>query len=246
MDWRITDARACPEGLLDNFHTEKLWRLPDSQWCYQPPERCPELAPLPSATCGGFTFAVLSTPAKTNAQMLEVWRRLLDRTPGSRLLIVTSTVNSIPAVYREQFAAHGISPERLELMPSRSFEDYLALHGTVDVMLDTFPYTGGTTTCHALWMGVPVVSLVGDTATSRGGASILHAVGLPELVAQTPDQYIGIAADLAADRERLASLRAGMRERMRASPLMDAERFTRNLENAYRTMWRTWCQTQAS
>ena len=120
------------------------------------------------------------------------------------------------------------------------------MHGQADVMLDTFPFTGGTTTCHALWMGVPVISLVGNTATSRGGASLLHAVGLSELVAQSPDQYIDIACGLAQDAARLASLRAGMRERMRASALMDAQRFTRNLESAYRQMWQTWCAGESN
>jgi len=112
-------------------------------------------------------------------------------------------------------------------------------------MLDTFPFTGGTTTCHALWMGVPVVSLVGDTATSRGGASLLYAVGLGELVAQTPDQYVDIASGLAQDAARLTALRVGLRERMRASALMDARRFTHHLESAYRSMWRSWCEAQA-
>ena len=116
----------------------------------------------------------------------------------------------------------------------------------LDIILDTFPYTGGTTTCHALWMGVPVVSLTGNTATSRGGASLLHAAGLDELVADTPDEYLELAAALAHDRPRLAALRAGMRDRMMASPLMDAERFTRNLEEAYRAMWVSWCGRQRS
>ena len=111
-------------------------------------------------------------------------------------------------------------------------------------MLDTFPHTGGTTTCDALWMGAPVVTLAGETATSRGGASLLHAVGLDELVAHTPEEYLDIATTLARDPHRLAALRAGMRKRMAASPLLDEVQFTRNLESAYRTMWRTWCTNQ--
>ena len=246
MDWRITDTRASPEGPLDNFHSEKLLRLPESQWCYQPPEHCPNTAPPPSASAGFFTFAAFSTPAKINPEIIDLWRRLLERVPGSRLLIAASGLSSIPAEYRERFTRHGIDQQRLDLISSKPLGDYLALHSLVDVILDTFPYTGGTTTCHALWMGVPVVSLVGDTATSRGGASLLCAVDLAELVAVTPDQYLDIAASLARDPQRLATLRAGLRERVRSSALTNAGRFTRHLEKAYRTIWRSWCESQRS
>jgi predicted O-linked N-acetylglucosamine transferase (SPINDLY family) len=122
--------------------------------------------------------------------------------------------------------------------------EHLELHNAADLILDTLPYAGGTSTCTALWMGVPVVSIVGDTATSRAGASLLHAVGLDELVAESPDQYLEIAAALAADPARLGKLHSGMRKRMAASPLMNEESFTRNLEKAYRAMWRVWCKNQ--
>src|SRR5262249_43002692 len=136
----------------------------------------------------------------------------------------------------------GIPRDRVDFVPAKSTSDYFALRHQVDIVLDTFPCTGGTTTCDSLWMGVPVVTLVGDTAYSRGGVSLLHAVGLDDLVAQDPDEYLATAAGLAGDTKRLTELRASLRERMRASPLMDAERFTRNLEAAYRQMWRTWCE----
>jgi protein O-GlcNAc transferase len=241
MDWRITDPQACPQGALDGLHTERLLRLPDSQWCYQAPDPCPDTLPRSGTSAGMVTFGVFSVPAKINDQLIELWSRLLARLPRSRLFIGSGGLSSIPAQFRARLARADIDERRLEIFPSRPFGDYLALHNSVDVMLDTFPYTGGTTTCHALWMGVPVVSLVGNTATSRGGASLLHAVGLPELVAETPDQYLDIAAGLAEHPRRLASLRAGMRERMRSSPLMDAVRFTRHLEQACRKMWQTWC-----
>jgi predicted O-linked N-acetylglucosamine transferase (SPINDLY family) len=246
MDWRIADARAAPEGLFDSLHSEKLLRLPYSQWCYEPPARCPAVVPPPSTRAEGCTFGAFSIPAKINARVIEVWSRLLRSVPRSRLLVVTNNLTSIPADYLERFTRQGIDPKRLDLVPSKAFDDYLALHGSVDIVLDTFPYTGGTTTCHALWMGVPVVSLVGDSATSRGGASLLCAVGLPELVAETPDQYLDVAAALVRDPQRLASLRATLRERMRSSALTDAVRFTRDLENAYRTMWRSWCARRLS
>lgn len=241
MDYRITDRYATPEGPLDACHSERLIRLPDSQWCFQPAEESPAVAPPPSLKSGQATFAVFSNPAKIGAEVIELWSRLLARVAGARLLVIANGLASIPEDFVARFVRHGIARERLRVLGSRPFREYLAMHGQVDLMLDTFPFTGGTTTCHALWMGVPVVSLVGDTATSRGGASLLHAVGLGELAAQTPGQYVDIASGLAQDAARLAAMRAGLRERMRASALMDAQRFTRNLESAYRLMWRSWC-----
>lgn len=246
MDYRITDRQACPEGQLDACHSERLVRLPDSQWCFQPAAESPEVAPPPSLKTGQVTFAVFSNPAKIGADVIEIWSRLLARVAGSKLLVIANGLASVPEDFVTRFVHHGIAKERLRVLGSRPFREYLALHGQADVMLDTFPFTGGTTTCHALWMGVPVVSLVGATATSRGGASLLHAVGLGELVAQTPDQYLEIASGLAGDPARLAALRAGLRERMRASALMDAQRFTRELESAYRLMWRSWCAAQSN
>jgi len=241
VDYRVTDSRASPEGLFDAFHTERLVRLPDSQWCYEAPAECPDVSNPPSSRAGFVTFASFSNLAKIGLPVIELWSRLLARVPDSRLLIVRRGVTSIRKEFLARFTRYGVDPRRLDLQDSVPFRDYLALHGLADVVLDTFPYAGGTTTCHALWMGVPVVSLVGSTATSRGGASLLHAIGLDELVANTPDEYLEIAATLAGDPRRLAELRTGMRGRMAGSPLMDAERFTRNLEGAYRSMWRSWC-----
>jgi protein O-GlcNAc transferase len=162
--------------------------------------------------------------------------------PGARLLIVARGLESIREEYLARFAGRGIAPERIELLGGQSFGDYLALHNSVDLMLDTFPYAGGTTTTHALWMGVPIVSLAGDTSPSRSGASLLGVIGLRELVADTPEQYLDIASEVAGDLPRLSALRSGMRKRMTESALMDPLRFTRNLEQAYRSMWRRWCE----
>jgi protein O-GlcNAc transferase len=237
MDWRVTDAHACPPGNLDRLHTEALLRLPDSQWCYQPPAQAPDVAPPPILASGTCTFAAFSTAAKINHQVINLWERVLDEVPGSRLLIALSGVASVPSEFRRRCARIAAA----KILPARGFDDYLALHARADVMLDTFPYTGGTTSCHALWMGVPMVSLLGDTATSRGGASLLHALDLAELLAPTPADYVAIAARLAGDPDGLRSLRLTLRERMRSSPITDAPRFTRHLENAYRSMWRRWC-----
>ena len=142
---------------------------------------------------------------------------------------------------RDLLQNQGIDPNRLEFAGKVSLTEYLASHRQIDIGLDPFPCNGGTTTCDALWMGVPVVTLVGRTAVGRGGVSVLRNIGLPELVAETPEQYIQIATGLANDLPRLAELRRTLRTRMQASPLMDAPRFARNVEAAYRQMWRNWC-----
>jgi predicted O-linked N-acetylglucosamine transferase (SPINDLY family) len=244
MDYRISDARAAPAGMLDACHSEKLERLPDTQWCYQAPSQAPEVSALPGLKNAYLSFGAFQTLAKINRPVIELWSRVLQRLPQARLLVVASGLKSIAGEFEREFARHGIAPGRVELMGAVAFAEYLALHDRVDVMLDTFPYAGGTTTCHALWMGVPVISLPGPTATSRGGASLLAAVGLEEFIAQDAEHYIAIASRLAADMPQLACVRAGLRQRMLASPLCDARRFTRKLEAAYRSMWRIWCAKQ--
>jgi len=243
IDYRITDPHASPEGLLDAFHSEQLLRLPDCQWCYQPPPDCPEVSDSPAARNGFVTFGSFSSLAKIGPKVIELWCRLLELIPSARLLIVGRGLGAIHEEYLSRFRSRGIAPGRIDLRDFQSFRNYLALHGSVDVTLDTFPYAGGTTTCHSLWMGVPVVSLAGDSAPSRGGVSLLKTVGLDELVADTSQRYLDIACDLASDTGKLAALRTSMRARMSASPLMDASRFTHELEQAYRSMWRRWCET---
>ncbi|MGH8764737.1 MAG: tetratricopeptide repeat protein, partial [Burkholderiales bacterium] len=201
----------------------------------------PDVGPTPCLAAGHVTFASFSIPAKLDAAAVGLWGRLLERVPGSMLLVVTNGLADVPEELTARLVQQGIAPGRLRVSGSKPFREYLASHGEVDIVLDTFPFTGGTTSCHALWMGVPVVSLAGETATSRGGASLLHAIGLGELVAHSEETFLDIASALALDTARLATMRAGMRERMRGSPLMDAPRFARNLEAAYRDMWRTWC-----
>jgi len=245
IGYRITDERASPAGLFDALHSERLVRLPDCQWCYQPPADCPPVAPPPAGPTGPVTLGAFSTLAKIGPRVIALWSRLLDRLADAKLLVVGLGLESMGEEFRAHFAAQGVPPERIELRGFQSFRDYLALHGAVDLMLDTFPYTGGTTTCHALWMGVPVVTLTGESTPSRGGASLLGTIGLDELIADTPDEYLDRACSLARDRRKLSTLRASMRERMSASPLMDAAGFTRHLEHAYRSMWRQWCSASA-
>ena len=248
IDYRITDAKASPVGAFDALHSERLVRLPHSQWCYQPPSDCPGVAPSPAARSGGApTLGAFCSLAKIGPRAVDLWCRLLERLAEARLLIAGLGLESmqLQREYRTRFAAAGVAPERIELRGFQSFQDYLALHGAVDLVLDTFPYTGGTTTCHALWMGVPVVSLTGNSTASRGGASLLGTIGLENLVADNADAYLDKVCALSDDNARLSALRAGMRDRMSGSPLMDVERFTRDLEGAYRAMWRKWCSAGA-
>jgi predicted O-linked N-acetylglucosamine transferase (SPINDLY family) len=180
--------------------------------------------------------------------MLEIWGRLLRQVPGSGLLLKSAlfTTASGQERVRRSFAAQDIDASRLNLCgPQPDHASHLALHGRIDIALDTFPYHGTATTCDALWMGVPVITLAGQTHASRVGRSLLSNIGLPQLVAFTPDQYVQIATDLAKDPAGIDSLRRSMRARMLASPLMDAPGFARNVEAAYRQMWRKWCATAA-
>jgi len=242
IDYRITDHCTGPEGLLGALHCERLVRMPDCQWCYQPPLGCPEVTSPPSTHGSPLTFGAFHSLPKIGPQVIALWCRLLEHCPDARLLIAGLGLGSMRDEYLSRFSVRGIAPERIDLRDFQSFQDYLGMHAEADVMLDTFPYAGGTTTCHALWMGVPVVSLVGDSVPSRSGASLLRTIGLEELVADTPQQYIDTACNLGSDPGRLSALRLGMRKRMTESALTDVVRFTRNLEDAYRSMWRRWCQ----
>lgn len=245
IGYRISDGRATPQG-FDALHTERVVRLPDSQWCYRPPADCPDVAVPPSVReSKPVTLGAFCNLAKIGPRVIATWGKLLERLSGGRLLVVGLGLDSMREEYLSQFAAAGVAPHRIELRGFQSFRDYLAMHRDVDLMLDTFPYTGGTTTCHALWMGVPVVTLAGDSYPSRGGASVLGTLGLGELVAETPEEYVDKVCTLATEPARLSQLRSGMRARMSSSALMDAARFTRGLEHAYRSMWRDWCQNPA-
>jgi protein O-GlcNAc transferase len=247
VDWRLTDALADPPGETERFHVEKLLRLPRGFLCYRPPEEAPEVAELPLARSGRLTFGCFNHLPKLTDEMLALWARLLAALPGARLMLKSFGLSAAGARrdLLARLARQGIGAERVELRaPQPTLAAHLACYGEVDIALDVFPYNGATTTCEALWMGVPVVSLAGATHVARVGASILTHAGLAELVAESPEQYVEIALALARDRERLAGLRAGLRERLRASALLDAAGFARQLEDAYRGMWRAWCTSR--
>jgi predicted O-linked N-acetylglucosamine transferase (SPINDLY family) len=180
--------------------------------------------------------------------VIALWSRVLGAVPGSRLVLKWKSLADAAecARLRQAFAAHGIDPARLDLRGRSPHAEMLAEYGDVDIALDPFPFCGGLTSCEALWMGVPIVTLPGSRAVSRQTLGFLSPIGLAELSAETAERYVTIAAGLAGDRDRLAALRAGLRERMAASPLCDGAAFARGLEAAFRAMWRTWCQNNRS
>ena len=248
MDYRITDAWADPPGQTEALHTEKLIRLDHGFLCYTPPEAAPEVDPSPHRKTGAVTFGSFNNMAKFNAGVASLWASVLKAVPGSRLIMKFKTLSD-PEVRQtviDAFAANGVSSDRLSLhgfLPS--FADHFALYNRIDIGLDTTPYNGTTTTCEALWMGVPVLALAGRTHVARVGVSILTGLGLSELVAQSREDYVQMAAALARDCRRLDALRKGLRPRMQASPLMDGPGFARRVESAYRAMWRRWCTSRA-
>ena len=240
MDYRLTDPYLDPPNQTGEFYSEQSIWLPETYWCYRPMLTAPDVNALPALRNGYFTFGCLNNFGKVTVPTLEAWCRLLKTMPQSRLLL-HAKIGSHRDRVRDFFSEQGISPERLlfaEMVPT---SEYFQLYGKVDVALDPFPYNGGTTTFDAMWMGVPVVSLAGQTSVGRAGLSILSNVGLEALVARDVDEYVLIARDLANDLPRLAQLRECLRQRMEVSPLMDSPRFARNIEAAYRRMWQQWC-----
>jgi predicted O-linked N-acetylglucosamine transferase (SPINDLY family) len=210
-------------------------RLPVSYWCYQPSGPAPDIGPAPLRKNGFVTFGCLNNFAKVSAETIRLWGCVLEASPNSRLLVHCQEGSHRPRVL-ERFEAAGVKPDRLDLVGFQSRDAYMETYHRIDVALDPFPYGGGITTCDGLWMGVPAVTLSGRTAVGRGGRSILSNVGLPELIAHTEDEYVNIASQA----PRWTELRSGMRKRMETSPLMDAVRFARDVEEAYRQIWIDW------
>jgi predicted O-linked N-acetylglucosamine transferase (SPINDLY family) len=241
IDYRLSDPYLDPPDMDESVYSERTIRLPDSFWCYDPLEnRGIPVNSLPALETGVFTFGCLNKFFKLNEVVLALWARVMRQVENSRLLLLAP-----PGSHRQRtldrFSQEGIASARIEFAPRQSREEYLRLYHRIDLGLDSFPYNGHTTSLDAFWMGVPVVTLVGQTVVGRAGLSQLTNLGLPELIARTPDQYVQIVAELAGDLPRLAELRRTLRARMEASALMDGPRFARNVEAAYRQMWRIWC-----
>jgi predicted O-linked N-acetylglucosamine transferase (SPINDLY family) len=237
IDYRLTDALADPRGLADALHTETLWRLPHTAWCYRPYDEAPPARRAPATDGEPTTYVSLNNPGKVNDAMLELWARILSEVAGSRLVVHVASQPSRVSGVERFFASRGIASERLLLVGRQSIGDYLRTYTRCDVALDTWPCAGGTTTCDALWMGVPVVTLAGTGSYSRTGASLLPIVGLGDLVADSPDAYVDAAVRLARDRPRLATLRQSLRNTMRSSCLTDGAAFARDVEDAFLSMW---------
>jgi protein O-GlcNAc transferase len=239
MDYRVSDPYLDPPGGDEAVYSEKTLRLPRTYWCYQAPPYGAELTPLPAASKGYITFASLNTFSKVTPTTLDAWATIISNVPGSHLLIHTGE-----GAHRQQilgrFTSAGIDASRVEFVGRVPIDVYMQNYKSVDIALDPFPYVGGTTTCDALWMGVPVITLRGETAVARGGVSLLSNVGLPELIAGDVTDYIRIATSLAGNRSQLAQLRSTLRNQLIASPVMNAAQFARDFEALLRDAWKRW------
>jgi predicted O-linked N-acetylglucosamine transferase (SPINDLY family) len=240
-----TGLRTPDSGLISR-DTEELLRLPGGMCCFAKLPDEPSVTPLPALRRGYLTFGSLHNLFKINKEVLDVWSELLKNLPAARLLIFRDSLTG-RAQQRlvQEFAERGIGGERLDLRHSPSTDRYLEVYNEIDVSLDTFPVTGGVTTCESLWMGVPVISLCGLTPLARNSAALLHRVGLTDWIVHSTKEYLSLAAKLPQELDRLAVLRAELRASV-VKALCDAEGFTRVLEDAYRTIWRRWCHQEAS
>jgi len=243
IDYRLTDELADrPES--QKYYTERLVFLPHGFLCYKAPGFAPPVAPLPAIETGYFTFGSFNNNCKIQAGILELWARILKSRDKSRMLLKFGGGDDegVREHYYREFERLGIARERIEICGRKSNVEHLAMYGRVDMALDTYPYNGTTTTCEAMWMGVPTLSLVGDAHSSRVGLSLLSRVGLGDFAAATPDEYVGKAVAFSYELDNMAKIRAALRPMMFNSPLCDAKRFTGDLEAAYREMWRRWCR----
>lgn len=246
IDYKIVDNYTDPPEMTDRFYTEKLLRLPESFLCYLPDQDSPDVVKLPALTSGHITFGSFNNFVKVVPEVMMLWSRILKNVRNSQLIMKSPGFSdkAICSYIKSFFKDEGIETERIKLhQPLPSIKEHLDLYNQIDIGLDTFPYNGTTTTCEAMWMGVPVVTLAGDTPSSRVGISLLSNVGVRELISSTDNQYFEIAVNLAKNVEKLKTLRKRLRDMMIHSPLTDAKKFTINLEKLYRKMWETWCKS---
>lgn len=242
VDWIITDRWQTPQG-SEALYSERLLRLPDGYVCYSPPPYAPDPGPLPARRNGHVTFGCFNNMAKITPSGLATWSAILHQCPGARLALKTHQFSEVEPCesIRAVFVAAGISPERIELRGASPHREFLSQYNDVDIVLDPFPYSGGLTTCEALWMGVPTVTLPGTTFSSRHSVSHMSNVGLGDWVATGREDYVRLACARASDLDALERLRTTLRARVKASPLCDAPRFGANLGAALRAVWHDWC-----
>jgi protein O-GlcNAc transferase len=243
IDHFIADPHTLPEGHEAQF-TEHIWRLPDTRFCFSPPDAALAVSPLPALSQGHITFGCFNNLSKMNDAVVALWARVLHAVPGSRLMLKAEHLNgaSLQHSVTQRFAAHGIEATRLSLTGPSPRAEYLAAYQHIDIGLDPFPFTGGTTTAESLWMGVPVLTLAGERLVARQGVGLLMNAGLPDWVASNADDYVARAAAHASALPALAALRAGLRQQALASPVFDAARFAGHLDAALRGMWVQWCE----
>lgn len=239
IDYRLTDPYLDPPGHCDSCYSEKSIRLSHSFWCYDPEAMHPAdelpVASLPALASGRVTFGSLNDFRKVNDGVLKLWSDVLTAIPESRLLLLAPKGDSRRRVLNR------LNSRQVQFVDRQDRLAYLKTYDCIDIGFDTFPYNGHTTSMDSLWMGVPVVTLIGRTVVGRAGWSQLCNLDLRELAAETPAKFIEIATRIAADLPRLSELRQGLRDRMRRSPLMDPKGFARQVEAAYRKMWKEWC-----
>jgi predicted O-linked N-acetylglucosamine transferase (SPINDLY family) len=240
MDVRLSNADADPPT-NDAYCSERLYRLPRLWWTFRPAPDLPDVIALPAASKGHVTFCSTNQIAKINDGVIVLWAKILHAVPDSRLALMGISSEHAQGQLTRRFAAHGIGAERLECHRFLTLERFRGVLANTDISLDTFPYNGGTTTCETLWLGVPCVTLVGQSFASRMGYALLREIGLEELAGESREAYVRIAVELARDPERLKQIRTDMRARLQASSLGDEAGFTRVLECAYRGMWRDFC-----
>jgi len=242
IDYLISDPITIPPG-EEAFYSEHIFRLPVCRFCYQPMSNAPEVALTPLLRNGYVTFGSFNAIQKITISVIELWARLLHSIPNSRIILKSKYFNDkiVKQDVLSKFGLQGITVDRIELRPKSFYTDMLREYGDIDIALDTFPYNGGATTCEALWMGVPVVTLEGGTPISRQSKAFLYTIGHPEWVASTADEYVDIIQHLASNVDCLQQVRKGLRQKISDSPLCDGATFTLHLEEAYRWMWQLWC-----
>ena len=244
IDYFLADEVSVPAAHRSHF-TETIWYLPETRLCFTPPDVDMPVDPLPAMRVGNgaITFGSFQNLAKINDRTISLWARVIRAIPGSRLRIQNEQMSSpqLRLQLTERLAAAGVGAERVSLHGPTTRPLYLAAYGEIDIVLDTEPYPGGTTTCEALWMGVPTLTIAGDRLISRQGASLMNAARLPEWVADDDDMFVAKAVAIAGDLDKLGALRAGLRERLRDTPLFDSRRFAANLVAA---LWQMWQQRQ--
>lgn len=238
IDFRLTDAWVDPPGTTDAHHTEKLIRLPDTQWVYRPMPGLPDVSPLPAEQRGHITFGAATNLAKINPDSIAMWSRVLMALPSAILIIKGNGTDNPPTqnYFRQAFLRAGVAEKQIQFQANSPIREYFDFFSSIDLILDTYPYAGGTTSCHALYMGAPMVTRTGNSSVSRVGASLLHNVGLAELMSDSAEGFVETCLRIASDIPRLSQMRRHLREKMRGSPLMDELRFVRNLEAAYQAI----------